>query len=109
MGKIQSRSPDAMKIDDADGVVDFIHYDDTDKTFTHELLQDVEPILGQVSGLRENTPGSEWRHAGRFPVVLVNAWLNQRGLKMTDFKGEVLKEFVNDANHSAFRIWQGRV
>lgn len=100
-----------IKLEERDGVADFLHFDDVEQTFTHEIKQNVEPIL---ENCKQNLTGGknkagDFYLAGRFPVVIVEAWLRLRNLKMADFKGDILKEFLNDSNHSAFRIWPGRV
>jgi hypothetical protein len=116
---VKARASDAMRIqgDSAKGeAVEYVTYDDTDKTFTHEVLQDVEPVLESAKKLHleggstagKNAAG-DFYHAARVPLVLVLAWLKQRGLTQQDFKGQVLKDFLNDPDHSAFRIWPGRV
>lgn len=115
----KSKSTDAMRVEgeSAKGeVVEYIHYDEVDKTVTHELVQDVQPVLESAKKLHleggatagKNKAG-DFYHAARVPLVLVHAWLNARGLKMSDFKGQVLKDFLNDSDNRAFRIWQGRV
>lgn len=96
------------------GIDEYLHFDDGEGVFARELVQDVEPVLRDAHeramepGAGKNKAG-DFYHAGRFPLVLVHAWLNQRHLTMQEFKGDVLKEFLNDDSHKAFRIWQGRV
>lgn len=95
------------------GVDEYLHWDDTEQKFARELVQDVEPVLDDVKrraldGNGKNVSG-DFYHAGRFPLVLVHAWLNQRGLTLKEFKGDIVKDFLNDSTHSAFRIWPGKV
>lgn len=116
---VRSRSSDALKLSgssDAGEAVEYFHYDNATSNFTHEIVQDVEPVLEHIKGLRldrgkevgKNKAG-DFYLAGRFPVVIVMAWLKQKGLHMKDFKKDVVKDFLNDPNHSAFRVWPGRV
>lgn len=108
---MKSRSADGLLVDDGP-VKEYLHLDDDQLVV--ERLQDVEPILQNCKD-NSNAPDAgknkagDWYHAGRFPLVIVEAWLTQRGLKMRDFRDSVLREFLNDSNHSAFRIWPGRV
>ena len=115
----QPKTSDALHISgkSTEGdVVEYLHYDDTEKTFTTERVQDVEPVLESAKRLHldggatagKNAAG-DFYHAARVPLILVERWLQFRGLTMRDFKGQVLKDFLNDADHSAFRIWPGRV
>lgn len=115
----RSRSAGSERLDgDASkgDVLEYYHYDETEKTFTHELVEDVEPALKLAQRLRlehgnnvgKNKAG-DFYLAGSFPLVIVHAWLKRVGLKMPDFKGKVVNEFLNDPEHTAFRIWPGRV
>lgn len=97
-------------------VVEYLNFDDTDGTFTHEMRQDIEPTLNDISRMRLESGNSvgksksgEWYHAARVDKVVVLAWLHARGLQWADFKGEIVKRFLNDSNNSAFRLWAGRV
>lgn len=97
-------------------VVEYLHVDETEGKFVHEMKQDVEPTLEWVKqqhSLYGNSSGKsssgEFYHAARVPLVIIHAWLNQKGLKMSDFKGEIVDKFLNDSENAAFRVWQGRV
>lgn len=97
-------------------VEEHLHFDETGGTFTHEIKADVEPVLDYVKDQHsmygkqagKNKEG-DFYHAARVPTVVIQAWLNVRGLTMADFKGEVIDRFLNDSENAAFRIWQGRV
>lgn len=113
---VASRAASGVLLEHRDGVSDYVHFDRSDNTFTHEIAQDVEPFLDHVKALRlehganvGKSKSGDMYLAGSFPPVLVNSWLNLRGLTMKDFKDDVLKEFLNDSNHSAFRVWPGKV
>lgn len=97
-------------------VVEYLHHDESEGVYHYEMVQDVEPILDSARQLHLDggnqagkSKSGEWYHAARVPQVLVLAWLKQRGLTMPDFKGDALKEFLNDSDHKAFRIYSGRV
>jgi hypothetical protein len=97
-------------------IVEYLHFDETENVIHHELVQDVEPILDSARRLHLDggnqagkSKSGEWYHAARVPQILVITWLKQRGLTMQDFKGDIVKEFLNDSNHKAFRIYAGRV
>lgn len=100
-----------LLIDKVEGVHDFLHHDETEGKFYRELVEDAEPILEDAKARhKEGLHGSnEFRFAGRFPVLLVEEWLRVRNLTMKDFKNDVVKDFLNDSNHAAFRVWPGRV
>lgn len=113
---IKSRSLDGMLLGDDAGATAYVHVDETEKTFTHEIVQDVEPYLNHVKALKleagrdaGKSKSGELRHAGSYPPVIVQGWLNSRGLSLKDLRGDILKEFVNDPAHAAFRVWEGRV
>lgn len=103
-------SGDALLVENGP-IKEYLHLDD--ENLTIQRFEDVEPILKNCKASASNAGGKnkegDWYHAGRFPFVIVQAWLTQRGLTMKDFKDDILKDFVNDQSHSAFRIWPGRV
>jgi hypothetical protein len=116
---VRSRSADAERVsgnsEDGD-VVEYLHYDEAEKTFSLEMVQDVEPVLDNVKELRNNggndagkNKAGDFYLAGSFPQIIVYAWLKLRGLTQRDFKGQVVRDFLNDSEHAAFRVWPGRV
>ena len=97
-------------------VVEYLTFDDADGKFFHEIKQNIEPTLRDVaqrhlSEGRDVGKGKsgEWYHAARVDSVVLVAWLNQRGLQMKDFKGEIIKQFLNDSENKPFRIWGGQL
>lgn len=108
---LRPKSADALLIDNVEGVSDFLHHDESEGVFHRELLQDVEPILDDATRRRNDGEhgSSELRFAGRFPIVLVESWLHNRNLTIKDFKDQVVRDFLNDSDNSAFRVWPGRV
>lgn len=115
--KPKSLSAEKIEGDSSEGeVVEYLYYDESEKTFAVESVQNVEPILEHakdMSSLNGNMAGKnkagDFYLAGSFPVVLVYAWLKKCGLDMRDFKGDIVKRFLNDSEHAAFRIWKGQV
>ena len=95
-------------------IVEYLHVED-DK-MVHEMKQDVEPYLKRIremehaqgSNVGKNKAGDFYLAASVAPVV-IHAWLNKRGLTMKDFKYEVVDNFLNDPDNSAFRVWKGKV
>lgn len=94
--------------------VEYLHFHD-DK-FTHEIRKDVSPTLDWVKEQHLDKGSSagksksgEWYHAARVDEVVILAWLNARGLKWSDFKGDIVDNFLNDPENKAFRVWQGSV
>lgn len=113
MDAVKSRSSDGMLVDNVDGVVDYLHYDEVAKNFTHEIVQDVEPILEDVKARAALSNGGrslsrDMYHAARVPTVVVHAWLKKRGLTMQDLKGSIVDDLLNDPDNAAWRIWKGR-
>lgn len=116
---VKSRSADGQRLggDSSLGeAIEYYHYDEVDNTFTHEIVQDVEPVLKHIQGLRLDqgsnvgqNKAKDFYLAGSFPPVIIHAWLNQRGLKLSQFRGQIVKDFLNDPEHAAFRIWPGKV
>lgn len=112
-------SSDAIHLDghSARGdIVEYLHFDDADGVFRHELRQDIEPTLNNVKEMRLDQGSSvgrgksgEWMHAARVDKVVILQWLHNRGLAWSDFKGKLVREFLNDSDNGAFRLWPGRV
>jgi hypothetical protein len=110
---MKPRSNGAVQVDDVGGIKEFLHFDETGEKFAHEMLQDIQPHLEYVKDKQMITGGKnaagDFYHAGRFPDVIVYAWLNKRGLKMSDLKDHVIEDFLNDPENKPFRIWEGVV
>ena len=78
-----------------------------------ERVQDVEPILDfahdqRVAGA---VGSSEMRHAASLPMVIVEAYCNDRGVSFDEFMRDPkhVESMLNDPALAAFRIWHGRV
>lgn len=106
-------TPGGILLEEVNGVKEYMYLDETEEKLYFQKIQDVEPILEDAKARHKEHGGKnkagDFYHAGRFPPVLIEEWLRIRGLNMRDFKGEVVDRFLNDPEHSAFRIWQGRV
>lgn len=97
-------------------IVEYLHVDENDGKFYHEMKQDIEPCLKRVadmlsaggSNAGKNKAG-DFYHAMHVEPVVIYAWLNKRGLTMRDFKHDVIEDFLNDSENSAFRVWKGKV
>lgn len=97
-------------------IVEYLHVDENDGKFYHEMKQDVEPYLKRVADMVSaggadagKNKSKDFYLAASVPQVVVYAWLNKRGLTMKDFKDDVIDEFLNDSDNSAFRVWKGKV
>lgn len=96
------------------GTKEILHLDNTEGVAHYEIKGDVEPVLNWTKeAAKEFNAGrmtsGDGYFVGRFPKEVILAWLSQRGLKMKDFKGDVLEKFVNDPDVAAFRVWKGHV
>ena len=82
-------------------------------TLAVERVQDVEPILDLTRDLRAagRVGSGEFRHAASLPMVLVEAYCNDRGLSFSEFMADTrhVNTMVNDPALKAFRVWEGRV
>lgn len=76
-------------------------------------VQDVEPILNLAHDLRTvgRVGSGEFRHAASIPMVLVEAYCNDRGMQFSEFMADTkhINSMVNDPALRAFRVWEGRV
>ncbi len=78
-----------------------------------ERVQDVEPILDFAHDLRAagQVGSGEMRHAASMPMVLVEAYCNDRGITFSEFMNNPVhpRAMLNDPALRAFRVWEGRV
>lgn len=88
-----------------------IHVEGGDVTF--ERVQDCSAIAEHTQALhKEGRHGStDMRHAASFPMVIVEKYLNDKGLSFQEFMAEAVhvKSMLADPALSAFRVWGGRV
>lgn len=97
-------------------IVEYLHVDENDGKFYHEMKQDIEPCLKRVREMcldggsdAGKNKSRDFYHAMHVEPIVIYAWLNKRGLTMKDFKNDVLDQFIDDPDNSAFRIWKGKV
>ena len=78
-----------------------------------ERVQDCEPILDFTKQRRDQRAvgSSEMRHAASIPMVLVEAYCNDKGITFQQFMTNPAhgKTMLNDPALKYFRIWEGRV
>lgn len=97
-------------------IVEYLHVDENAGKFYHEMKQDVEPYLKRVADMVSaggtnagKNKAKDFYLAASVPQVVIYKWLNARGLKMSDFKHDIVDEFLNDSDNAAFRVWKGKV
>lgn len=92
-------------------VATILHEHDGDLTF--ERVQDVEPILDLTHDLRAagRVGSGEFRHAASLPMVLVEAYCNDKGIEFHEFMADPkhVNAMLNDPALRPFRVWEGRV
>lgn len=88
-----------------------IHVADGNVTF--QRTQDCTAIAEETQRLSlEGIHGSnEMRHAARFPMVLVEAYINEKGITFQEFMKDRshVRAMLSDPALAHFRIWQGNV
>jgi hypothetical protein len=84
-----------------------------DGRVTFERVQDCTAIAEHTQALhKEGHHGSsEFRHAASFPMVLVEKYLNDKGILFSEFMADKshIKAMLSDPALSAFRVWGGKV
>lgn len=94
-----------------EGLITKVH--DRGDAIAFERVQDVEPHLNFAKRQRDNgdVGSSEMRHAASLPMVLVEAYCNDKGIKFEQFMADPshIRAMVNDPALKSFRIWPGRV
>jgi hypothetical protein len=76
-------------------------------------VQDCMPIVAQVETMRQQGAlgDKEMRHAARFPMVIIEKYLNDKGITFQDFMSDQshIKVMMSDPALAAFRVWEGKV
>ena len=76
-------------------------------------VQDCEPILNECKNrIDANATGTkDVKHAARFPMVVIEKYLNATGITFEEFLRNKIhvKNMLNDKSLQGFRIWQGAV
>ena len=82
---------------------------EADGKYAIQTIADVEPVLEHAKALhnegRHQAPNGD-RHLARIPIVVLNAWAQQRGVTYADVMNDVrlLEAFMRDPDHSQFRV-----
>lgn len=90
------------------------HYDELEDKLIIEKVQDVEPILeANKKALNEdnNFTSEVFNHVARIPIVCIEKWCNEKGIKYNEFMGDtnLLKLFLNDPDNKFLRTKAGRI
>lgn len=84
-----------------------------DGNVTFQRTQDCTAIAEEAKRLSsEGVHGSnEMRHAARFPMVMVETYLNTHGITLQEFmKNKThVRTMLSDPALAHFRIWQGKI
>lgn len=78
-----------------------------------QRTQDCTPIVEETKRLSLNGEhgSSEMRHAARFPMVLIEKYINDKGITFQEFMKDKthVKTMLSDPALADFRIWRGNV
>lgn len=92
-----------------------VHYDETtDKTGIYRE-QDCEPIVQEVSDLKQVTDGrgntSMGYFAGRIPGIIVEQYMREVGINFQTFiKDEIhIQRIMNNPDYKKFRVFEGKI
>ena len=90
-----------------------IHHDQLTGATAFERVQDCTPIVNFAANQRiaGEAGDKEMRHAARFPAVIVETYLNNKGITFNEFLANPVhvKAMLADSSLAAFRIWEGKV
>jgi hypothetical protein len=102
----------ALPVSRMDGVTTTLHFDDAERTFSLNRVQDVEGILDLNKAQQANEEGMsqtrEMRHVARIPVVVYHQWCEQYGFDVMKDKA-LLRRLLNDPDNRWLRVDGGRV
>ncbi|OZI26711.1 hypothetical protein CAL26_05155 [Bordetella genomosp. 9] len=89
-------------------------FHELEEGFAIETVADVEPELEFAKALHNegfHRTASGDRHVASIPAVVLNAWAIKRGVTFDAVMQDnrILKEFLNDPDHSHFRVDKGQV
>lgn len=71
------------------------HYDASERTFTFERLQDVEPIIENNKRLQNEPQRSDWgRHVASIPNVIIERWINEDGVNYLALPGPEFAKLI---------------
>ena len=73
--------------------------------------QDAEPILESIKDLKSNgfTGTPDFRHVGRIPAVVLEMWLNEAGIAMSDHDAvaDLIHRRLLDGDFAKLRVHEG--
>lgn len=88
-----------------------VHVDPTERSYTFEIVQDVEDILERNKALAGEAQKSDWgRHTATVPLVIINKWLNDDNAKGNPVRylgpgfDVWLKKKLDDPDNRAWRV-----
>lgn len=101
--------------EDVAGASETLHFDDTEKTFTVERVEDVESTLDWCKGRYNEGLANrhcEFRHVARIPVNVLILWGRMRGFTdpawyLQKSAMPLIKEVLADRDLSGFRTLPG--
>lgn len=70
-----------------------------------ETVQDCQPILDYVKEERERPVGKEWRKVACIPLIFYDEAVRKGCLHDKAY----WHKWLNDPDHAAFRVWNGRI
>ncbi|MEK8025015.1 hypothetical protein [Pseudaquabacterium rugosum] len=87
-------------------------YHAADGVVAIERAQDCTPIAEHCAALRQAgaTGGADMRHAASLPAVVVERYINDKGITFAEFlrDPEHARTMLNDPALAAFRVWEGK-
>lgn len=88
-----------------------IHVQPSERAYTFERVQDVEPILEHNKALASESQNGDWgKHVARVPMVIIEKWLNDDNAKGNPIRylgpgfDEWLKKKLDDPDNRAWRV-----
>ncbi|MBV9521600.1 MAG: hypothetical protein JO010_02330 [Alphaproteobacteria bacterium] len=104
----------ARELDRHDGMIEYLHHDETEDRFALELVSDVAPVIERNKALFNDgdgfAPSREWRRVASFPPIMreiaKRIWGADPFLKGNE---ELLRRLLNDPDLRHFRTAPGRI
>src|SRR5690242_6057891 len=96
------------ELDRYDGIVERLHWDESEDRFAIELAADVEKVIERNKRLATEgdgySPSREWRRVASFPQVVIAIFKRQWGADpMARGNEELLRRLLNDPDLRHFR------
>jgi hypothetical protein len=90
-----------------------IHIDEAEQKLNIVTTQDEAPILDTLHDMRESgyTGTSDMRFAGFLPEILVQKYLQEKGITLREFMLDDMHivRILNDPEYKNLRVWGGRL